>query len=320
MQETPPTRVLEARLYELIHPIADLQHDIVLYDRPEVGMCDHSYDALWHAVLRAAARQRREILAKQLTNSIQQPIRALNLQFQRSIRHVPPPTVVKKGKALESGPCTYFRGNLVAWKRQSLVALSSAKAELIACVSGARALLEEMTQKSMELVLYCDNAAVTASMLHLLRQAVHLFHRYSRTEGGSCSPKEVPADPRRRNQWSCHNAPPPPCRVVNNHTDSASGLPVIKARVLAKLDNTQRAPTGCHGQQALGNLAPTKTEGDGQTAGSGPKIYYLGEEVPPIRNGVVNNGHSLTWQRMNCRSKFAKLSRAGGQWRRASRL
>eukprot|EP00971_Amphidinium_carterae_P218180 4330931-Amphidinium_carterae.1 len=55
------------------------------------------------------------------------------------------------GEKSPSGLCVYYRGNLVAWnsKRQSLVALSSAEAELIACVSGAqlglclRAQLEE---------------------------------------------------------------------------------------------------------------------------------------------------------------------------------
>eukprot|EP00971_Amphidinium_carterae_P333691 6468545-Amphidinium_carterae.1 len=39
------------------------------------------------------------------------------------------------GEKSHSGLCVYYRGNLVAWnsKRQSLVALSSAEAELIAC-------------------------------------------------------------------------------------------------------------------------------------------------------------------------------------------
>eukprot|EP00971_Amphidinium_carterae_P164239 3256029-Amphidinium_carterae.1 len=64
------------------------------------------------------------------------------------------------GEKSHSGLCTYYRGNLVAWnsKRQSLIALSSAEAELIACVSGAqlglslRTQLEEMTQMKIDLV------------------------------------------------------------------------------------------------------------------------------------------------------------------------
>eukprot|EP00971_Amphidinium_carterae_P248880 4940235-Amphidinium_carterae.1 len=61
------------------------------------------------------------------------------------------------GEKSHSGLCTYYRGNLVAWnsKRQSLIALSSAEAELIACVSGAqlglslRTQLEEMTEETI---------------------------------------------------------------------------------------------------------------------------------------------------------------------------
>eukprot|EP00971_Amphidinium_carterae_P274370 5444975-Amphidinium_carterae.1 len=70
MQETPPPRVLEARLYELIRPVTDLQPDLVLYDRTEQGTKEHSYEALWSAVLRTAARQRREKMARQLTASM----------------------------------------------------------------------------------------------------------------------------------------------------------------------------------------------------------------------------------------------------------
>eukprot|EP00971_Amphidinium_carterae_P203999 4048171-Amphidinium_carterae.1 len=73
------------------------------------------------------------------------------------------------GEKSHSGLCVYYRGNLVAWnsKRQSLVALSSTEAELIACANGAqlglslRAQQEEMVQPHTELAIYCDNAAVT---------------------------------------------------------------------------------------------------------------------------------------------------------------
>eukprot|EP00971_Amphidinium_carterae_P237185 4707804-Amphidinium_carterae.1 len=67
MHETQPERVLEARLYELVRAVLDVQPDIVMYDRAETGTKEHSYNALWQAVLRAAARQRREKLAMQLT-------------------------------------------------------------------------------------------------------------------------------------------------------------------------------------------------------------------------------------------------------------
>eukprot|EP00971_Amphidinium_carterae_P013740 270650-Amphidinium_carterae.2 len=67
-------------------------------------------------------------------------------------------------------------------QRQSLIALSSAEAELIACVSGAqlglslRMQLEEMTQKKIDLVLYCDNAAVTQLVSHLNASSTRTRH------------------------------------------------------------------------------------------------------------------------------------------------
>ncbi len=62
----------------------------------------------------------------------------------------------------------YAGPNLVAWvsNRQSLVALSSAEAELIAGAAGTqlalslRTQLEEYMQREISLVLRCDNAAV----------------------------------------------------------------------------------------------------------------------------------------------------------------
>eukprot|EP00971_Amphidinium_carterae_P099093 1959524-Amphidinium_carterae.1 len=88
------------------------------------------------------------------------------------------------GEKSHSGLCTYYRGNLVAWnsKRQSLTALSPAEAELIACVSGAqlglslRTQLEEMMQMKIDLVLYCDNAAVTQLVSHLNASSTRTRH------------------------------------------------------------------------------------------------------------------------------------------------
>eukprot|EP00971_Amphidinium_carterae_P197692 3923801-Amphidinium_carterae.1 len=53
------------------------------------------------------------------------------------------------GEKSHSGLCTYYRGNLVAWNSKRQLGLS------------LRTQLEEMTQKQIDLVMYCDNSAVT---------------------------------------------------------------------------------------------------------------------------------------------------------------
>ncbi len=72
------------------------------------------------------------------------------------------------GSRSQQGVVIYAGPNLVAWvsNRQSMVALSSAEAELIASAAGTqlaislRTQLEEYMQREVALVLRCDSSAV----------------------------------------------------------------------------------------------------------------------------------------------------------------
>ena len=88
------------------------------------------------------------------------------------------------GNKSHQGVAIYWGDNLVAWQssRQSLVALSSAEAELIACVTGGQlsvALqmqMSEYMQGKIPLVLRCDNTAVGHVVQHLSSSLTRTRH------------------------------------------------------------------------------------------------------------------------------------------------
>ncbi len=113
------------------------------------------------------------------------------------------------GEKSQQGVVMYAGPNLVAWvsNRQSLVALSSAEAELIAAVAGTqlamslRTQLEEYMQREIPLVLRCDNAAVlqlvtnlsssSSRTRHLAMRAAWLHHM---AQGDQLKVEFVPTD------------------------------------------------------------------------------------------------------------------------------
>ena len=88
------------------------------------------------------------------------------------------------GERSHQGIAIYWGPNLIAWQsnRQSLVATSSAEAELIACVAGAQlsqalqVQLGEYHQQSIPLSLRCDNSAVIQLVHHLSSSSTRTRH------------------------------------------------------------------------------------------------------------------------------------------------